>query len=587
MNIKFQYKIAFVVALAGLQPVLAQKKDENLGTEVINVVKPYTPTISDAFKVKETPVIEDAEDAPKEEIKYNIFSFPVASTFAPAKGKAASVDKEAREKLFNNYATLGIGNYGTVNAELFITENLDDTQYVGATIRNLSSLGGIDDVKLDDNYRTTGIDLTYGNRQKTYNWSADAGFQNQVYNWYGLPLESITFDNETIQGIDEKQTYNTLYAGAKVAVGESFFHDAAIEYRRFWDASGSAENRFFIKPSFDIDISETKVKFDLVGDYVGGSFDRNYEDTGDITYSNFNLGIQPSIQYQKDDLAVQIGAGVFYSMGKQNSDTDNKFYIYPQIKASYKLVGDLMVAYAGAEGSLKQNSYADFVGINPFVSPTLNVRPTSQQYDLYVGLKGKLANTVSYNIRGSYMNEDDKAFFLSNNPLALDAAANLEGYSYGNSFGVVYDHLKTISFFGELKADFSKNVSFGVNGSFNTYTTDQQEAWNLPTIKVGANLEVAITEKWSAGTNVFFVGERKDRQYMGNFAAGNPLGYDVNTVTLDSFFDINAHLGYKYNERLSGFLRLNNIANQDYQKWVNYQVQGFQFLIGASYKFNF
>ncbi|RZJ74143.1 MAG: TonB-dependent receptor, partial [Flavobacterium sp.] len=92
MKIKFQY-IVFVFALIGFQ-ASAQKTDENIGTEVVNVVKPYTPTISDAFKVKETPVMEDEDNTKREEIKYNIFSFPVASTFTPAKGKAAGVDRQ-------------------------------------------------------------------------------------------------------------------------------------------------------------------------------------------------------------------------------------------------------------------------------------------------------------------------------------------------------------------------------------------------------------------------------------------------------------------------------------------------------------
>ena len=58
------------------------------------MVKPYTPTISDAFKVKEVPTLDDEETLTKKEIKYNIFSFPVASTFTPAKGKAAAVVQE-------------------------------------------------------------------------------------------------------------------------------------------------------------------------------------------------------------------------------------------------------------------------------------------------------------------------------------------------------------------------------------------------------------------------------------------------------------------------------------------------------------
>ena len=58
-------------------------------------------------------------------------------------------------------------------------------------------------------------------------------------------------------------------------------------------------------------------------------------------------------------------------------------------------------------------------------------------------------------------------------------------------------------------------------------------------------------------------------------------------VTLKSFFDANAHLGYKFSERLTFFLKLNNIGNQAYEKWLNYPVQGFQVLGGANYKFDF
>ncbi|WP_159799737.1 TonB-dependent receptor [Flavobacterium sp. MK4S-17] len=585
MKIKFQY-IAAVIALAGIQDAFAQE-EKNIGTEVVNVVKPYTPTISDAFKVKETPVIEDDEIQEKKEIEYNIFSFPVASTFTPSKGRAAGVERREREKLFNNYATLGVGNYGTVNAELFVTENISRNAYVGGMLRHLSSQGGIDDVKLDDKYYNTSLDLTYGNRQQGYSWNADLGYSNKVYNWYGIPFQEIEFDDATLNGIDEQQTYHSLYVGGKISANDSFFKDASALYKRFWDASGSAENRFYVTPSLDIAVLDEKIKVDFIADYVGGTFEEGFMSGEELSYNFFNLGVQPSILFQRDDFSVNLGAGLFYSIGKMNDESDNKFFVYPQVKASYKVVGDLMIAYAGAEGTLKQNSYADFVEENPFVSPTLAVAPTDQQYDIYVGLKGKLAGNVAYNIRGSYMNEDNRAFFISNSIYSAPAFEdNAAGYAYGNSFGLVYDRLKTVSFYGELKADFSKTVTAGINGTFNSYTTDQDEAWNLPQFKLGANVDVDITEKWYAGANVFFVGERKDISLFENTVLPGD-DYFGQVVTMKSFFDLNAHVGYRYNERLTGFLRLNNIANQDYQRWVNYPVQGFQFLVGASYKFNF
>ena len=65
-----------------------RQTNDTINTEVVNVVKPYTPKISDAFKVKEIPSLEDKETESRKEVKYNIFSIPVASTFTPAKGKA-------------------------------------------------------------------------------------------------------------------------------------------------------------------------------------------------------------------------------------------------------------------------------------------------------------------------------------------------------------------------------------------------------------------------------------------------------------------------------------------------------------------
>lgn len=570
----FQYTIATVLVLTSFQSTFAQKKDENIGTEVVNVVKPYSPTISDAFKVKETPSFDDDETSKKENIKYNIFSFPVASTFTPNKGKAANVEKSAQEKLYNNYITLGAGNYGTANVELFVTENVSNTDYFGGMLRHLSSQGGIKNVTLDDKFSNTSLDLTYGSRTRALSWNADAGYQHQIYNWYGI-LPNY-FDQAVIDAIDEQQTYHNLYIAGRLNLGDSFLKESTIKFNRFWDAFGSAENRFIAKPSMEFDIVEEKIKADFIVDYISGSFEKDFFGGSEIKYGYTNFGFQPSIRLQKDDLSINAGVGFFYSAAQESGES--KFFIYPQVTGSYKVVGDLMIAYAGIEGSLKQNSYREFVEQNFFVSPTLGIAPTDQKYDVYVGLKGKLANSVSYNVRGSYKNEDNKALFTSNG--FQSSNANTDGYIFGNSFGVVYDQVKTISFFGELKADFSKNVSFGVNGTFNSFSTDAAaEAWNLPSLEVGANLDVTITPKWYAGTSIFFVGERKD-QFAQDFL---PL----TTVNLDSYFDLNAHVGYKHNERLTFFLKGNNLANQDYQRWLNYPVQGIQVLGGASYKFDF
>jgi hypothetical protein len=566
-----------IVAFLLTQISFSQKKDDNIGTEVVNVVKPYSPSISDAFKVKETPTLDDENTTKKENIQYNIFSFPVASTFAPAKGKAANVDKSAEEKIFSNYLTLGAGNFGTVNAELFITENISNTDYFGGMLRHNSTQGGIADVVLDDKMFNTALDLTYGSRKKGMTWNADVGYQNQVYNWYGL--HPSIFDDATINSIDEQQTYQTLYLGGRLGL-DSILKESTVKFTRFWDAFGSEENRFLVKPSLEFDIVEQKIRTDFVLDYISGSFDQTYSGGSSYKYGFTNIGFQPSIKINKGNLSMNVGAGFFYSAAQEGGES--KFFIYPQVTGAFKVVGDLMVFYAGLEGTLQQNSYRDFVQENFFVSPTLGVAPTDQKYDVYAGLKGKLANSVSYNIRGSYRNEEGKALFKSNG--FDDSNANTDGFTFGNSFNVVYDKVKTVSFFGELKADFSKNISFGINGTFSSFSTDaEKEAWNLPAIQLATTLDVTITPKWYAGTSLFFVGERKDQFITSSLVTPFP----IENITLKSYFDLNAHVGFKYSERLTFFLKGNNLANQEYQRWLSYPVQGLQVLGGASYKFDF
>ena len=578
--------ILSIIVLSAFQVGFSQKKDENIGSEVVNIVKPYTPTISDAFKVKQTPAVEEEVIEPKIPIKFQIFSFPVASTFLPSKGKAADVDKEILEKGFSNYVSLGAGTYGTANAELFLTHQISKTDYVGGMLQHLSSQGGIGGLLLDDSFYTNALDATYGSRNKKFSWNADLGIKNQGINWYGLPNYSF-FDTSVVNKIDEKQQYNTIAIGGKMSLKDSFFKQASLQFKHFSDAFGSAENRFFIKPNFDFNVVNQKVKTDFVLDYVGGSFDRRLMAMNSAyNYSSLNLGFSPSILYQQDDLSVEIGAKVFYAMSKIDQEDKNKIFFYPKVKASYKLVGDILLAYAGAEGNLQQNSYADFVDNNPFVSPTLFIAPTNTKYDLYFGLKGKLANAVAFNVKTSYLNQDNRALFAANYFDVL--STNPNGYAFGNSFNVVYDDLKTWSVFGELKADFSKNIAFGINGTFNTFTTNtQNEAWNLPKLQVASFMDVEINEKWSAGAKLFFVGERQDIDSIQNESMFSSFNSGIKTVTLDSYFDLNAYVDYKFSKRLNFFLKGNNLANKQYKRWAGFPVQSIQILGGATYKFDF
>ena len=170
------YRFLFILAFLASVQVQAQEeeeKEENLGTEVVNVVKPYTPTISDAFKVKATPKLNDSVNTTKKKVTYSIFSVPVASTFTPAKGKAAAVKKAPKLKLYDNYATLGFGSFTSVLAEFYSNFQISRTEDFGVFLNHNSSQGGIDNVLVDDFFYDTRLNLNYGARERDFSWRTD------------------------------------------------------------------------------------------------------------------------------------------------------------------------------------------------------------------------------------------------------------------------------------------------------------------------------------------------------------------------------------------------------------------------------
>ena len=93
--------IIFLVVLffsSSLETLKAQKKD-TLETAIVNIVKPYSPSISDAFKIRENPLKIDTSNFKKRKVTYSTFSIPVASTFNPAKGKVIRLEKLSRSRV--------------------------------------------------------------------------------------------------------------------------------------------------------------------------------------------------------------------------------------------------------------------------------------------------------------------------------------------------------------------------------------------------------------------------------------------------------------------------------------------------------
>jgi len=574
-QINMKKPILIFILLFSVMLLSAQEVDkDSLKTEEVNIVKPYTPKIKDAFKIKKNPVIENDDIQDKKPVEYTIHSVPVASTFTPSKGKAKGVARKAQERIYENYVNLGFGNYTTPKLEAFAHTSTTRDNDFGVKLGFHSSNGGIKDVKLDNNFLDGNIEAYYKNAADAFDWKMSVGYEYQKLNWYGLN-DALSLTDTQLNAIDPKQIYNGFDLGGMMKYYDSNFKGAQINANIFTDAYNSSEFHILATPQFEFPISTEWIDTDVRLEYIGGSFEKDYANVNKIEYGFYNLGISPNFKVNRDFLSVNLGAHLVYTAAIKNTGV-NKFFIYPNVTASYELIQDVVIVYAGVTGGLHQHSYHDFVSENPFVSPTLNIARTNEQYNAKLGTKGKLMPNVSYNINASYKSENAKPLYKLNE-INFGTANN---YQYANSFKVLYDNVTTFGVFGELAMDFTKEFRFGGNARFSTYNLEvQEEAWNLPSLEASifANYDA---KKIVVGANLFFVSERKD-QFIDN-----TLFAPITNITNKSYIDLNATVKYRFSDRLSAFINGNNLFGTNYQRFTNYKVQGIQVLGGLKYKFD-
>ena len=582
-------KYSFVLILImSLGQVFSQKKPKKKDSivEVINIITSYTPTISDAFKIKKTPKIILSNTTSKKKLSYSIFSAPVASTFVPKSGVVKGIDVGKKERLFDNYLALGFGNYTTPFIEFFLHQNRKFETDYGIYLKYTSSENGVKNTFLNNEFSTLNLGGFYLKEERGFTWKIGGNMYQKQYNWYGLP--NISFDNNIINSIAAEQTYGFYEVESEVVFEDSYFDNIKGALSLFDDKFGSKEVGFLLKPSLKIPLgfiskNLTELELQTNINYLQGEFEQNYLNNSNIKYSFFNLGIHPVYRVNWNKLSIKLGSKIYLTSDIENSLTD--ILAYPDIEITYPVITNLINFYAGAGGDLYMNSFQKFSEQNPFVSPTLFLTQTNEQYNLFGGINGTISSNISFNVKASYKSNEDHALFVRNNSKSngvFNASTSLLGYEYGNSFNVFYDDISTLSIFGEIEIDASKRFSIGATIQTNSYTTTfQQEAWNLPKIE-GTIYGKYKNNNWYANANIFFVGNRMDVQYNGTFPSTI-----ASIESLDAFTDMNLNGGYHFSDFFSAFVKLNNILGTDYDRYANYNVLGFQALAGITYKFDF
>lgn len=551
---------------------------DEIDTQRLIIIKPYSPTVSDAVKIRQKPSKEREQSLfEKKEIEYDIHSVPVASTFTPEKGRASGVKRIRQPKLYDSYAALGIGNYTNILAEFYTDLEVGDKQRFTIDLQHNSSQGGIKKLDLEgaDKYFDTKFGMGLKSEEDKFFWEGRIGFSHQQYNWYGI-FDNV-FTESTLDKINPRHNYIGVSLDGNLEMKKGVFDRVDLNFQHFRDDFNSSENRIVLKPKLRFEVEDENITTDVILDFLSGKF-KNHGLSNHTKYSFLNVGVYPSYNYDYGDIAFTLGAEVFYSADIEHSD--QKFYLHPKIKASYHIAEEFLTAYAGLDGGLDQNSYNSFVQENPYVAPQLAIAPTHTQFDLFLGAKGLATDELFYDVRAGYKSVDNQALFHADSETFPEPT---DEFTYNNSFLVNYEDIKTFYLRAGLEYKMEEDLQFGLGVTFANHSVNKREdsnipseAWNLPELKARITGDYQITDKWNVGAELFYVGERKD--FIIDYGAPK-------VVKAKGFLDANLRVNYQLNDQIGFFVKGNNLLNDNYDRWYNYKAQGIQGMVGLSYQF--
>jgi hypothetical protein len=530
---------------------------QQISRDVI-VIKPYAPTISDAFKISSLPVIDDSVTITPS-FDYSILPVRIDIDYEPKQIKPAKMTIPL-SKLYKNYLKLGLGNYFTPLAEYSYNGLRSEEYAIGAYFSHISSHSKIkldNEDKVPSGYSKTRLEL-FG--KKIYDKSVLSGeisLNNKGIHYYGYNTALFPDTFPDIKGKDIKQRYFLFSTSANFnsAYPDSLHFNYGIhaQYDYFIDKYKNSENILNIAGSFSKSIGKQMVGIDASL--------TNFIKSESIDSVN-NTVIRADHWFSKgtSEWKLVLGFNAFVNILDKS-----KAYIFPKASLQLNIVEEILVPYFGIDGYLDIYNYRNTATENPFIAPGLNVSAPTRDIFAYAGLKGKFSSKSTFRFGVVYSLLKDMHFFVN------DTLNN----SYWNQFTVVYDNLEQIKYHGEINIELSEKFNALLKCNYYKYIMSaEKKAWHKPEYNIDLNCSYNLRNKILVEIDIITIGNRYAKSYDES----------VEFIKLKPFLDLNLGVEYRYSKILSAFVSLYNITSSEYYIWNQYPAYRFNFLVGFTYK---
>ncbi|HPE18945.1 MAG TPA: hypothetical protein PLM76_09920 [Tenuifilaceae bacterium] len=552
----FSITLGFFITLVAN---LASYGQENDLTKEVQVVKPYEPSISDAFKINQMPQVEDTIKLTPS-FTYNLALRPVRTEFPVKPIPAARMVAEPLNKVYRSYIKFGYGNYNSPLAEFYLSNVRSKNWSYGVAVKHHSSFG---DIKIDNNDKVDGgfaktSIMAFGKRmfEKSV-LSASGGFRYYSYNFYGVDTMAIPIVPQIGFNPDE-QYQRSLFVDISYHSTHSdsthINHKFNGGFKAFADNYGMEQNTFSLKAEID--------KF-FKTERVGGTveFTHHMKNSTLDSANNTIFRFSPWMGLFGKQWRVKIGVNFAYDA----NSSGNQSHFFPTGTMSYDIVSHYVIPYIEFSGYLEDNNYAKLLSENPWIEPGLDVWNTRHKFIMMGGVKGNFNPRIAYNVNASFSLVDSMYFYV--NPSST-------GTYLENRFNVVFDNIQHKRFLGELTVAATSSINIFLQAEFNSYSMDKlKEPWHKPNYLGRALITYNLQNKILLKSGFYIEGKRYIQSLTGA------------AQEIDGIIDLNLGVEYRYNSRLSAFLDLNNLTNHRHHAWYLYPTQHFNMKIGATYSF--
>ncbi len=541
-------RISIIVFISLISFTSFAQRRGNLDTSkptTVVVTSQFKPVLRPSAKINFVAAVPSADTA-RPNLFYTIPSQNLFFVYQPTPLKPLALNVDSAIAWVNhNYIKAGFGNYTTPYLQAGFTMGDGKNGVLNINAKHVASKG-----KLPfQQFSNTNISaLAVINAANNNEFTTKIHVDNSNQYFYGYQPSTLTFTKDQL-----RQRFTSF--GGRVAlrnkdVNAPLSYNPAIGLEFFNDNHSGVETTL----SFDAPVSKDITRMFAFNVGLHGSL-TNLKTQANSKIKNNLFWLDPAVQFKTPNLVINAGF---------NPTWDNSVFIWqPNFWANAKLRDEKFVLQLGWTGYYLNNTYQSLAAFNPWIAQPTFLSNTSVR-EQFAGFKGSAGNHLTYNARVSYLNYSNMPLFINDN---VD----------GKTFTVLNEpEMKAIRIHGELGYTIQEKFSFLAGATFNQYSNLKvnDKSYGLLPLELTGSLRWQILKELSFKSDLFFWNGALYKTQAGT------------NERLGSAIDLNAGAELAITPKFSGFLQFNNIFNNQYQRWNQYQVLGFNVLGGIVYSFS-